>query len=209
MLLSNQPVWDIRQRNREELILESYEKGEEIPLGKGEVWQVYRGVMQLGKIKPSGGETILGWITPNHIFGNLFNHDTTYHAVALTDIYLRKFNAQEIQRHPNLVRILLSEFSYYSIQTQKLLAVNLLRRVEERLWHLLLMLGEEMGYPIDAGVRLNTRFTHQNLAKIICTTRVTITRILGDFQNRNWIEFDESRHIVIKSSASKMKGYFI
>ena len=80
-----------------------------------------------------------------------------------------------------------------------MLAINALRRVEDRLWQLLLMLGEEMGRPVDNGIRLTVRFTHQNLAKVICTTRVTVTRILGYFQNRGWIEFDQKRHIILKT----------
>ena len=43
MLLTDQPIWNIHQRDRENLFLESYEKGKEILLCDGEVWQVYRG----------------------------------------------------------------------------------------------------------------------------------------------------------------------
>ncbi len=201
MLLSDQPIWNIHQKSREELLLESYEKGEEIFLGEEEVWQVYRGVIQLSKVSVNGKETVLGWVTPNHVFGNLFNQNLTYRSVALTDVYVRQFTIREIQQSPHLVRTLVSEFSYRSIKSQQLLAVNALRRVEERLWQLILMLAEEMGHPVDNGVRLTVRFTHQNLAKVICTTRVTVTRILGYFQNRGWIEFDRDRHMIVKTSA--------
>ncbi len=201
MLLTDQPMWNIHQKNRESLFLESYEKGEEVLLCNGEFWQVYRGVMQLSKISSKGEETVVGWITPERIFGNLFNHEASYRLVALADIYARRFKIQEIQQSPQIIRALISEFSCRSIQSQKLLAINALRRVDERLWHLLLMLSQEMGDSTDNGIRVNIRFTHQNLAKVICTTRVTITRVLGDFQNRGWIELDEFRHIVLKSSA--------
>ncbi len=201
MLLSDQPIWNIHQKNREELFLESYDKGEEVLLGEEGVWQVYRGVIQLSKVSVNGKETVLGWITPNHVFGNLFNQNLTYSFVALTDVYVRQFKIREIQQSPHLVRTLVSEFSYRAIKSQQLLAVNALRRVEERLWQLILMLAEEMGHPVDNGVGLTARFTHQNLAKVISTTRVTVTRILGDFQNRGWIEFDQDRHMIVKTSA--------
>ncbi|HHP7232806.1 MAG TPA: Crp/Fnr family transcriptional regulator [Xenococcaceae cyanobacterium] len=201
MLLSDQPTWNICQDNQEELLLQSYEKGEDIPSCEGGVWQVYRGVIQLSKVNVNGDETILGWITPNHIFGNLFENTFTYRSVALADVYVRQIKIQEIKQSPHLARTLLSEFSYRSIKSQQLLAINALRRVEERLWRLISLLSEEMGHPIDQGIRLTVRFTHQNLAKIICTTRVTVTRILGDFQNRGWIEFDRDRFIIVKTSA--------
>ena len=145
MLLSDQQIWNIAHRNRDKLFLESYERGEEIPVSGGEIWQVYRGVIQLNTVKLNQEETIVGWVTPNHVFGNLFEQDTRYRPVALADVYVRRFGIKEIQQSPNLTRVLLSEFSYRSLQSQRLLAINALRRVEERLWELLLMLAEEMG----------------------------------------------------------------
>ena len=201
MVLTDRLTWNIHQLNQEELFLESYEKGEEILISSGEVWQIYRGIMQLSKINSKEEDTVVGWIGSDRVFGNLFNHQVSYRLLALSNIYARKFKIQEIEKSPKIVRALISEFSSHSIQSQKLLAINALRRIEDRLWHLLLLLSEEMGDTQDNGIRLNVRFTHQNLAKIICTTRVTITRVLGDFQNRDWIEFDEFRHIVVKHSA--------
>ncbi len=198
MLLSDQEIWNIGQIKKDKLFLESYERGEEIPVSGGEIWQVYRGVIQLSRVKLNKEETIVGWVTPNRVFGNLFEQNTRYNPYALTDVYVRRFTIKEIQQSPDLTRLLLSEFSYRSLQSQRLLAINALRRVEERLWHLLLMLAEEMGCSIENRIRLTARFTHQNLAKVIGTTRVTITRIIGDFQNRGWIEFDQARHIIIK-----------
>lgn len=203
MVLTDRLTWNIHQLNQEELFLEFYEKGEKILISGGEVWQVYRGIMQLSKINSKKEETVVGWIGYDRIFGNLFNHQVSYRLLALSNIYARKFKIREIEKSPKIVRALISEFSYHSIQSQKLLAINALRRIEDRLWHLLLLLSEEIGDTQDNGIRLNVRFTHQNLAKIICTTRVTITRILGDFQSRNWIEFDDFRHIILKNSASR------
>jgi CRP-like cAMP-binding protein len=61
-----------------------------------------------------------------------------------------------------------------------------------------LMLGQEMGTPSADGVRLQVRFTHQHLAHIIGSTRVTIHHILKDFQRQGLICLDAKRHIVIK-----------
>lgn len=57
-----------------------------------------------------------------------------------------------------------------------------------------------MSQNVSDGKRLQVRFTHQQLADIICTTRVTVTRVLGDFQNRGWISIDCDRHLIIKRS---------
>ena len=60
------------------------------------------------------------------------------------------------------------------------------------------MLKEEIGQHILEGIRLTVCFTYQNLANVIGATRVTVTRILGEFQTKEWIEFERDRHIIIK-----------
>jgi CRP-like cAMP-binding protein len=44
------------------------------------------------------------------------------------------------------------------------------------------------------------RLTHQMLANAIGTTRVTITRLLGDLQSQGRISFDSDRHLVIHAN---------
>ena len=62
---------------------------------------------------------------------------------------------------------------------------------------LLKLLAQEMGQSTSEGVRLNVRLTHQMLANAIGTTRVTITRLLGDFQAQGQVRFDSDRHLII------------
>jgi CRP-like cAMP-binding protein len=69
--------------------------------------------------------------------------------------------------------------------------------VEERLQQLLQLLKREMGEPIAQGSRLKIRLTHQNLANAIGTTRVTVTRLLGEFQRQGAVSSDCDRHLII------------
>jgi hypothetical protein len=54
------------------------------------------------------------------------------------------------------------------------------KRVETALLHLLLWLGKKFGREVQQGQLLDIRLTHQDLAELLGTTRVTITRILLD-----------------------------
>jgi CRP-like cAMP-binding protein len=202
MLLSNQPKFLTPiEQNATETVLQFYEKGEEIPLFEPGYWQVYRGVVQLNKINYQGEEVTLGWVTANNFFGGLENN-SAYRAKALADVYVRWFVPREIEQSSCLARTLLTQFSLRLIKAEHLLTITGIRRVEDRLWQLLLLLKEEIGQPTEEGIRLGVRFTHQNLANIAGTTRVTVTRILGDFQERNWINIDRDRHLVIKHNNS-------
>ena len=186
-------------RREKELPLQQFQKGDEISVLNSAIWQVYRGVVQLSRIQEDGSEIISGWVTPNGIFGNIAGDSVQYRAVALKDVYAKHYTSHDVVRHPMLARQFLAQFSDRLIKSQQLLAIIGVTRVEERLKRLLSMLKLEMGQPIDDGVRLQVRFTHQHLAEAIHTTRVTITRILGDFQAQDLIYFDNERHIVVKA----------
>lgn len=118
----------------------------------------------------------------------------------MSDVYIRCLTTQYLTRYPQIISELIAKLSYRLIKTEQLLTITAIKRVEERLWELLVMLQEEMGQPVLEGTRLTVRFTHQNLANIIGATRVTVTRVLGEFQTKNWIEFDNDRHIIIKKN---------
>lgn len=187
-----------RKKSQEEQDLEFYQKGEEIPFVDVGMWQVYRGVVQLNRISHEQQEIVVGWVTPNHTFGRMVELDSPYRAVAMTDIYVRYYKLQEIANNPKFARQLLSELSYRLVKSEQMVAITSLRKVEDRLRELLVMLKEEMGHTVETGIRLTARFTHQNIADAICTTRVTVTRVLGDWQQQNLIEFDLDRHLIIK-----------
>ncbi len=201
MLLSDRQTFELKLNEKlfqEERDLDFYQKGEEIPLTDSGFWQVYRGIVQLNRFNGSEKEVVVGWVTPNHAFGNDINGTSNYSAIALTDIYLRYYQPQQVIRDIQLARLLLSELSYRLLKSEQMIAITSLRKVEDRLLGLLSMLKEEMGHPIVNGTRLTVRFTHQNIADAVCTTRVTITRILGELQNQNLLEFDSDRHLIVK-----------
>lgn len=198
MLLSQQVNSRFDLRRVKELPLQQYGRGDEISTLNSDIWQVYRGVVQLSKIRSNGTEIVLGWVTANGTFGNNLDRCGLYRAVALSEVYAKRYSSQDIIEHPSLARQFFSQFSDRLIKSQQLLSILAIKSVEKRLEQLLLMLKQEMGQPVTEGVRLQVRFTHQHLAEVLNTTRVTVTRILGSFQNQNLIYFDARRHIVIK-----------
>ena len=188
----------LRRKDRE-IPIQQYEKGDEISILDSGVWQVYRGVVQLSRVKQDGGEVVVGWVTANGVFGNCCGIALeAYRAIALCDVYLRRYSSTDVIRNPLLARQFLAQYSERLIKSEQLLSIIAVRKVEERLTQLLLMLKNEMGQFVGEDIRLQVRFTHQQLAEAVCTTRVTITRILGDFQNRGLICLDGDRHIVFK-----------
>ncbi|GBF80051.1 Crp/Fnr family transcriptional regulator [Aphanothece sacrum] len=198
MLLTDHLTHPLSSReSTEEGRLHFYERGEEIPLVSEGVWQVYRGVAQLSQLSHQGEEILLGWAQTSTFFGLWLTHLESYQAKALSDIYLKWYPLTDINDSSVLAQMMLNQLVRRMRQTEALLAIAGLKRVEERLQELLNLLKQEMGETHLQGTRLSVRLTHQNLASAIGTTRVTVTRLLGEFQRQGRVNFDSERHLII------------
>mgnify|MGYP006156275333 CR=1 FL=1 len=80
------------------------------------------------------------------------------------------------EANPTLSFPLLEAVSRRYRQSQALLALMGLRRVEERVRGFLELLALDYGQHCDEGLRLDLRLTHQEVASALGTTRVTVTR---------------------------------
>ncbi len=178
--------------------LQFYPKGEIIPTPTQSIWQVCKGIVQLSTLYPTGEEALLGWVGPSMCFGPWFTYLQTYQAKAVSDVYLTWFSQAEIESSPQLAAQLFPQMNHRLRQMEALLAIAGLRRVEDRLNQLLLLLKQEMGVPVSHGILLNIRLTHQDIAGAIGTSRVTITRLLGNLKQQGLISFDSKRNIILK-----------
>lgn len=188
--------------NAEDVKLHFHEKGEEITLTKQGLWQVYSGMVQLSMLNPTGKEVHLGWAQPSTFFGRWLSSTETYRAKALSDLYLRWYALKEIESSPTLLRAVLAQMVRRMRQTETMLSIATMRRVEDRLQHLLLLLKQEMGEAVPEGTKLKVRLTHQNMANAIGTTRVTVTRLIGDFQRQGLITIDGDRQIIVLNTGN-------
>lgn len=182
-----------RERN-----LTPYTPGQTIPLPPEEWVIVCRGFVQLTTSYPNGGEAVVGFAGPSMPLGSPLTLLDPYQATALTAVDVLRLSAAEVESSEALSQGLLKQVIRRLRQTEALLALVGRRRVEDRLQQLLSLLAVELGSPVAGGVRLQVRLTHQVLANVIGTTRVTITRLLNRFRQQGWITLDKHRHLVIK-----------
>lgn len=179
--------------------LHFYPKGEEIPLVSQGIWQVCQGLVQLSTLYPTGEEGLLGWVGPSMCFGLWLTCLQTYRATAISDAYLIWYSMVEIEASPQLCHALLPQMGRRLRQMEAILAISGQRRVEDRLYQLLLLLKQEFGQPVTGGSRLSIRLTHQDIANVICTTRVTVTRMLGKLQQNGCVSRDRDRHLILRN----------
>ena len=59
--------------------------------------------------------------------------------------------------------------------------------------------------PSDRGITIDLRLSHQAIAEAIGSTRVTITRLLGDLRNAGLVEIDRKKITVLDPIALAKK----
>jgi PAS domain S-box-containing protein len=176
----------------------TYAKGELIPLEPKQVWFVQYGMVKLTTLSDRGEEMLVGLARDTMIFGSNLTALQIYQAIALSKVQLVAIPVAEISQSPQLAQKILPLISQRLRQTESFLSVHGQLRVEDRFKHFLDLLKQEIGQPTDRGIRLCARLTHQDLASACCTTRVTITRLLGKLQQEGKISFDSKNHLILK-----------
>jgi PAS domain S-box-containing protein len=181
-----------------------YCKGDIIPLEPKTLWVVRQGLVKLTTLNERGEEVLVGLVSSSMPFGSSLTDLPTYQAIALSDrVELMNVPLSEFEASPQLAQSLLPQISQRLRQTESLLAISGRRHVQDRLHYLLLFLKEKFGQKVAQGTRLSMRLTHQELADACCTTRVTITRLLGSLQKQGKIGFDSQNRILFAEDWSE------
>jgi PAS domain S-box-containing protein len=178
--------------------LQLYHKGEIISLNPEVIWQVRSGLVKLTTFSHSGQEVLVGLAGASSAFGSTLTALPLYEATALADTQLWCIPLTEFAASPKLKQHLLPQISQRLKQTESLLAVCGQVRVTDRFHSLLQLLKQEIGQPVAGGTRLSVRLTHEDLATACCTTRVTITRLLGQLQQQKKLNIDSQHHLILK-----------
>jgi CRP-like cAMP-binding protein len=154
-------------------------------------------MVKLTSISMQGDELLLGLVGPSEPFGDPLSQVEAYEAITLIDTDLLCISCDAIGRDPQLAVGLLQAVAQRYRQSEALLGLLGLRRIEDRVRGFLELLATSYGQPCDKGLRLNIKLTHQDIAAALSTTRVTVTRILGGLREEGWLQIDGERRLVI------------
>ncbi|MDA0726178.1 MULTISPECIES: Crp/Fnr family transcriptional regulator [Synechococcaceae] len=177
--------------------LVSLTAGSRVPMLRHHVWLVARGMVKLSSMNEQGEDVLLGLAGPNEPFGEPLSNLDLYEATTLSDCDLLCLSMDEIQQTPHLASTLMLALISRTRQSEALISLLGLRRVEDRVRGFLELLAEEYGQPCEDGLRLNLRLTHQDIAGALSTTRVTVTRVLGLLKEEGWLKLSSQRQLVI------------
>tara|TARA_B100001741_G_C16523885_1_gene586099 strand:+ start:1134 stop:1715 length:582 start_codon:yes stop_codon:yes gene_type:complete len=171
--------------------------GSSIPLLRNSLWIVANGMVKLGAVTEQGDELLLGLVGPNEPFGEPLSMVEAYEAITLTDCDLICLTLEEISQSSDLSMLMVNAVAARVRQTEFMLSLLGLRRVEDRVRAFLELMAQDYGQPCDQGLRVGLRLTHQEIASALSTTRVTVTRVVGQLRDQGWLTLDAQRHLVI------------
>jgi len=185
--------------------LDLVERGKTIFLPGDPAERVYllrRGAVRLSRVYESGEEITVALLRENSLFGVLslltgHRSDRFYHAVAFTRVEIVSAPAasvrEAIEADARVGLMMLQGLSCRILQTETMIETLTHRDMASRLVSFLLVLCRDFGTPAEQGITIDLRLSHQAIAEAIGSTRVTITRLLGDLRNGGMLRIDHKR----------------
>jgi CRP-like cAMP-binding protein len=152
-----------------------FERGELIPLENSMLWRIERGIVCASTWDEDGKSTTLGYWGIGDIVGYPLSKVQPYHLECLNAVEATILSFEVL--HQN-IDALLSHIQ----QVEELMCIINCKRVSIRVWQFLLWLSNKFGRELEEGKLIELRLTHQEIADVLNTTRVTVTRVLQQFE---------------------------
>jgi len=186
-------------------VVENFERGKTIFFPGDPAERVYfllKGAVKLSRFYEAGEEITVALLRENSVFGVLSlitgnRSDRFYHAVAFTPVELLSAPIEQVRQalkeNPELSMVMLQGLSSRILQTEMMIETLAHRDMNSRLVSFLLILCRDFGVPTTEGIRIDLKLSHQAIAEAIGSTRVTVTRLLGDLRDQTMISIHKKK----------------
>ncbi|MCL6434486.1 MAG: Crp/Fnr family transcriptional regulator [Leptolyngbyaceae cyanobacterium HOT.MB2.61] len=159
----------------------TFKRREHLPLRENSLWQIEAGAVRTYTLTEDGTVIVLGFWGLEDVIGHPLALIQPYEVECLTDVRVRAIQPKKCDR----LNQVLSSHLY---QTQTLLRLRS-GQIHQRLQQLLDWLADQFGHEADQGQLIHLRLTHQDIADTLGTTRVTVTRLLSQFEQQGRIRW--------------------
>lgn len=177
-------------------------------------------IIRAGKVKVTsfsvtGKEIIFSILGAGDFFGDMSLLDGKPRSASVismeeSSVYiLRRVDFHRIiEKHPNIALKLLKELTSRLRKADERIESLALLDVRGRVAGILLQLAGESGEKTPEGIVIRSRPTHQDLANMVGTTRETVTRILKQMENGNYIILSGKDVTILDPERLKRELYF-
>lgn len=175
--------------------LQVFKRRDCLPSHETMLWQIESGAVRTLTLTEDGSIVPLGFWGAQDVVGPLISRIQPYQIECLTDVKAIAIVPEQCQ---SLTHVLLSHIQ----QMEELLRIRN-GQVQQRLFQLLEWLARRFGRESDRGRQIEIRLTHQDLADVIGTTRVTITRLMGLFEREGIIDCSGQGLVLLRGSSCR------
>ncbi|BDA69211.1 CRP/FNR family transcriptional regulator [Rivularia sp. IAM M-261] len=152
------------------------ERRQLIPEQEQVLWKIQRGSVRALTWDENGVYTTLGYWGVGDIVGYSLSRVQPYHLECISGVELASIPSENL--HENLDQ-LLSRIQ----RTEELVSIVNSKRVSTRIWQFLIWLSDKFSRDLEDGKLIDLHITHQEIADVLNTTRVTVTRVLRDLED--------------------------
>lgn len=162
-----------------------------LPVKQNSLWKIETGAVRTLTWLEDGTIVTTGLYGPGDVVGKALTTVDPYQIECLTAVEATPLTLESAQ--------IPSEWLLAHLQqAEDLIVIRGYRRVDTMLVKLLGWLAKRFGRSVATGNVIDLRLTHQDLAEMMGTTRVTVTRILGQMENQGLIERLSLHRIMLK-----------
>jgi CRP-like cAMP-binding protein len=155
------------------------------------LWQIEKGFVRTFTYLEDGTTVALGLWGPGDTVGKTLSKMEPYQMECLTKVEVRILPLQEWNQPQTT---LLAHIQ----QAEELMVIRSYKKVDTMLIKLLAWLSQKFGCEVENGRLIDMRLTHEDLAEMLGSTRVTITRILGQLEEEGLIDRLSLHRIVVR-----------
>ncbi len=175
------------QAESERQIQRVFKKRECIPLTEGILWRIEMGMVRTLTLAEDGTIVSLGFWGVKDVIGQPLACIQPYQIECLTEVSAITLKPDDCW---DLHQVMLSHIH----QMQELLRVRH-GLIQQRLLQFLDWLANKFGFRVEQGRLIPLRLTHQDVAEVLGTTRVTVTRLFQKLQQQGIIS--QSKHQIL------------
>lgn len=161
-----------------------------LPQQADSLWRLEWGTVRTLTWCDGGAVSALGYWGPGSVVGTTLSRLQPYQIECVTSV-------EAIAIPSDRRSEVLDEIVETARRTEELLTIVRYERIYQRLQHLLVWLARQFGRPVPAGELIDLRLTHQAIAELVGTTRVTVTRLLKELEEAGEIHRQQRHYIIL------------
>jgi CRP-like cAMP-binding protein len=173
-------------------IRRTFAKANIIPSVEDSLWLIERGIARTITWSERGDVTGLGYWGEGEVVGPALSNLMPFQIECLTSVEVLliprdkwSFYLDAILRHGQQMAQLMSFLAH--------------EKIPQRLVYFLNWLGDRFGREVSQGLLIDLPLTHATIAEMVGTTRVTVSRYLGEFRNQGAI-ICNTRQLILRQN---------